>query len=219
MTKIGSIVAAVLLVFGIHANAFNDLQDVDSVKVNSIDRLTELDLIHGYPDGSFMPNNIVTRAEMTHILAKILFAGDSADNIYVYATYPDVPHDHWAFASIEQMSKLFMINGYEDGTFKPNNGVTYGEAIKIIVNMLNYEHEAEENGGYPNGYIAVAESIGLTKNLDYEPDKSATRADIAVMVNNSLDIPHMIITSYTMNGDIECVVNDRLTFYNLITYN
>ena len=64
------------------------------------------------------------------------------------ATFSDVDSTHWAESYINQMRRNKLLNGYEDGTFRPENEVTTGEYIKILAMALNpnYEYKAPEEG-------------------------------------------------------------------------
>ena len=70
----------------------------------------------------------------------------------VYAgSYPDVAEDHENFDAIEYLDDNEIVNGYEDGTFGPNNSVTRAEAMKIILSALNIEVESNLDEIFPDG--------------------------------------------------------------------
>lgn len=84
-----------------------------------------------------------------------------------------------------------MRNGY----FKPDESITVLDAVKIIVTALGYKPKAER-GGYPDGYINVAEEIGLINKNDFEFKTYATREEVAYLIFRCLDIPLMQQTSF-----------------------
>ncbi|RVU55583.1 S-layer homology domain-containing protein [Anaerosphaera multitolerans] len=82
-------------------------------------------LISGYPDGTFKPNNKITRAEFAQMISGYITVGGSATN------FNDVK-DHWAKEAIEKLYGNQSIKGYPDGTFKPNDLITRAEAVTIL---------------------------------------------------------------------------------------
>ena len=186
--------------------------------MSSIDRLAELGIVSGYEDGTFRPNKKVTRAEAVTMLYNMIPFGDSGDVFYVSSTYSDVTQEHWAFHEVEVMSALGYIDGYPDGTFRPEETLTYSEAVKLIMDILNYGFAAEEYGGYPNGYMSAAVSIALADGVELAYDDEVTREDLAVLIDNALDAPIMVISSYNTDGRAEYAPDPELTYYKLMEY-
>jgi hypothetical protein len=87
-------------------------------------------IISGYPDNTFRPNNNATRAQ----LLKIVVLGEGWP-LYVPATptFLDVDPNTWSYAFIETGVYHGIISGYPDGTFRPGNSITRGQLSKIIV--------------------------------------------------------------------------------------
>lgn len=85
-------------------------------------------LFEGYPDGTFRPDAPVTRAEMTVVLARMLetsLEGRGAD-------FSDLPADHWAYHEIVALAQMGILNGYSDGSFRPDASITRGESAAIV---------------------------------------------------------------------------------------
>jgi hypothetical protein len=55
------------------------------------------------------------------------------EKTFAATTYPDVPETHWAYKAISKLTDLGIMKGYEDGTFRPNGTITYGEFVKMVV--------------------------------------------------------------------------------------
>ncbi len=83
-------------------------------------------IITGYTDGTFRPNEYITRAEFTVMISRMLALELTADG-----SFPDTG-DHWANAYIMALKAAGMVDGYTDGTFKPENDITRAEAVKIV---------------------------------------------------------------------------------------
>ncbi|NMA94344.1 MAG: S-layer homology domain-containing protein, partial [Clostridiales bacterium] len=136
MKKILSIALVLALVLGSFATVFAaDFTDVkDSDKFNeAVNVLTGLGIVSGYPDGTYKPNKVVTRAEMAALIINSLgltVSGRSA------TPFSDVSESHWASGFIAYAASLNIIKGYPDGTFKPGNTVSYNEALAMIINAL-----------------------------------------------------------------------------------
>ncbi len=95
--------------------------------------------------------------------------------------------DHWAKDTITQLIGLGVINGYEDGTFRPENTVQVDEFIKMTVTSLG--HELENGTSYwASTYIDKAKTLGLVKNGEYTNyTRPITRAEMARIIVRALD--------------------------------
>ncbi len=163
---------------------------------DAVSRLTALGIITGYPDGTYRPEQPVTRAEFAKIIIGALGIGDAALYAAGPTKFPDVPASHWASGYINVASDTGIINGYPDGTFLPERSVTFAEAVKMIVAGLGYTPMAETIGGYPGGYLAVAAEKDITDGVNVVGSISANRGSIAMMVDNSLEVELMEQVSY-----------------------
>ena len=94
--------------------------------------MNELGIVKGYEDGTFRPENYITRAEFATMVSR--FA--NMKNIEIKGSFKDVTTEHWAYKTINFAKIMGWISGYEDGTFKPDNPITRAEAITIINRML-----------------------------------------------------------------------------------
>ena len=94
----------------------------------------------------------------------------------------------------EQKTDLYnfgIMTGDENGNFNPQNQISNEEIIKMIVCLIGYKEKAEQNGGYPTGYIMTAATCGVTKGLQLVNNVSAIRGDVGIMIHNALDVPIM----------------------------
>ena len=101
----------------------------------AIATLTNMGIIKGYTDGSFQPNKSITRAELATIIAR--FAKLDVNT----KTFSDIT-GHWAQKNIELAAGNGWINGYEDGTFRPNNNITRAETFAMINRVLDRQTES-----------------------------------------------------------------------------
>ena len=112
------------------APQFKDVKAGDWYKT-AVDIMARQGVIKGYEDGTFRPNQPITRREFAAIAAR--YAG----NIDAWKTFRDVPPTDWAYKLINRVAGAGWINGYEDGTFRPNNNITRAEVVAIVNRMLN----------------------------------------------------------------------------------
>lgn len=207
--------AAVISAFSLQAYA---LDDVDPTIC--ISELRLLGVVNGYEDGEFHPDREITRAEMIKIASNLMpestNMGIVSINFSKTPLFPDLDFSHWAYNDIDRMHTLNIANGYEDGNFYPDSPITYQEALKIIIEMLNYGEEVENSGGYPNGYITTAEKLGITNGVNFNASDNASRENLATIVYNTLDIPHRVISSYTVGGNAVYETDENITFRSMI---
>lgn len=181
-------VATALLSVG--AFAAVDFPDVETgyPYKNAIYALADKGVINGIQqeDGSFLfkPEATITRAEFAKMIA-VAVTGN-APLSETTAKFPDVAEDHWANKYIAYAVKAGIINGNSDGTFRPENPVTYGEAVKMIVCAKGYASLVKPVEGEPwyQCYIKVANDVNITKNAVTRGDAEASRGMVAQLVYN-----------------------------------
>lgn len=102
----------------------------NSWAAKEIATLTNAGILKGYNDGTFRPNASITRAEYAAIASRFdkLSGGTK--------TFADVPSSHWAYAAITSAAEKGWVNGYSDGTFRPENAITRAEVVKITNAVL-----------------------------------------------------------------------------------
>lgn len=152
--------------------------------------------IVGYPDGSVRPNGNITRAEATTIFFRLL-TEDARDDFWCTENdYPDVSGKDWFNVAVSTMTNAGIIEGYPDGTFKPNNPITRAE-LATMISRFDLDYDGKINGydfsdilghwaedeihqsayrgwvvGYPDG--------------TFRPDRYITRAETVTMINRVL---------------------------------
>lgn len=111
----------------------NDFADVDAARWSNdaISTMKKYGLINGYSDGTFRPTAAITRAEFVTMVARFYDIDEAAETSYTDAV------GHWAEKYIALAQKMGWINGYSDGTFRPDKYITRAEAIKVINNLLD----------------------------------------------------------------------------------
>lgn len=161
----------------------------------SIELLVNKGIISGYEDGTFKPDNHVTRAEFVKMIA-------SAFNLTGEAVgeFTDVSSDHWAYSYIKNASAAGIINGYDDGSFNPEGIITREQAAVIIYRAISFTHNIAE-GAFVFGDMSTISDYALRAIIDladaglingtgdgmFSPAVSTTRAQTAVLINNAIE--------------------------------
>jgi thiol-disulfide isomerase/thioredoxin len=152
--------------------AFTDVPS-NHPNYEAINYVQAKDIVEGYSDGTFKPDITINRAELTKIIMATEFESDLIENCNVYSTnLSDVPAEAW-FASFVCTAKAnAVIDGYDDGTFKPAQNVTFVEAAKII--SLGFGQDLPTNAAlwyqpyvdYLSEQSAIPESVtAVAKNI------------------------------------------------------
>lgn len=180
------LVVAMMLSLCTAAFAFSDTADLDKAAQGSIAKLNGLNIINGYPDGTFKPGNNITRAEFAKIACIAGGMGKSAEILQSSPSmYSDVAAGQWYTGYINLCSSQGWVKGYPDGTFRPNAQITYAEVITVLVRLLGYNDNLP--GPWPVDYIAKAGALDITENISFDSNAPATRGDVAVMADATLD--------------------------------
>ncbi|MBQ3124414.1 MAG: S-layer homology domain-containing protein [Clostridia bacterium] len=123
--------------FRTQENEFSDVNEGDWYN-NNISTVAAAGIVNGYDDGTFLPNNKITRAEFATIAARFTSLVHEGENLFT-----DID-GHWAAEYINNAAITGWVNGYDDGTFKPNAEITRAEAITLI-NRVLYRYVLEED--------------------------------------------------------------------------
>jgi hypothetical protein len=148
--------------------------------------LFNMGIIKGYPDNTFRPSNPLTRAEFSAIVRLITDFEEEIDSVTSENYFADVDSDHWASDTIQFVRRVGLIAGYPDGTFKPDNNISHGECLSILVRLLNQEEEESELP-WPENHIKIAGDLGILYDIEIDNHRDfATREDIVKYVWNVL---------------------------------
>lgn len=199
LKKVISSVAALTMVASSVAAFAVDFPDVESTAsyAQAVQELSALDVISGYDDGTFGPDKLVTRAEITKMIVDALAERSSAEASTESTKFADVSADHWAKGYINQGVANGFIAGMSDTEFDPDANVTYVQAQKMLVSAIGYETFAQAQGGWPTGYKTYAASLDITKGISGIKDSTElTRAQVAQMIDNAMDAPLCVIAGW-----------------------
>lgn len=191
MKKLLSLVLALSMVLSMFSFAYAvELTDIDGkYYAGSVEALVELGVINGNPDGTFKGEDVVTRAELAKMLV-ICLGQDQAAKIAKGSTqFPDVAAEHWASGYINVAAQGQVVIGNPDGTFRPDDEVSYAEAVTMVGRALGYKNVIDATGTWPTNYITKAAELQLLDDMKYDKDDveaGATRGNVAILLWNML---------------------------------
>lgn len=119
-------------------NKFTDVSD-NAWYCSAVSTLSAMGIISGYPDASFRPNASITRAEFAAIATRFDADGDKTP-----VSFSDIA-GHWAKDEIAVAANNGWVNGYEDGSFRPQNNITRAETMSLVNRVLNRRPETTED--------------------------------------------------------------------------
>lgn len=157
---------------------FPDTQNLWYGYIESIEFLAEKEIITGHPDGTFKPTDPINRAEFLKLAFKSRGSSEPASG----HCFTDVPEDAWFAPYVCAARRREIINGYDDGTFKPAQTVNTVEAMKML--LLVYGHEANEPPGelWYKPYVTVFDRTNVLPEGTYLPNQPLDRAHAADLI-------------------------------------
>lgn len=148
----------------------------------------------GYPDGTVRPGGSITRAEATTIFFRLLTEESRSQFWATENRYSDVSAGQWYNNAVSTMTRAGIVNGYPDGTFRPNAPITRAEMAKIIALFAKLEPSAERfpdtAGHWAEPYIRLAAGSGWIEGYPdgtFRPNQSITRAETVTMIDRVLE--------------------------------
>ena len=166
-----------------------------------IENLSSLGIMSGYSDGTFRPNDLITRAEFCTAMDKLL-------NLTTFTpqtpTFTDVNSSDWFYNAVEAAVYAGIAKGYNDGTFRPEASISRQEIACVLVQALGKSQLANANSQaatsfaddnsiawWSRGFVYVAMQQGIIGGYSddsFDPGHGATRAEVAVMISNFLKV-------------------------------
>ena len=195
--------------------AFTDQADI-KVDSDVVDTLVSLGVINGYTDGSFKPNDTVTRAEMAKMIY-VLRTGNSDASAYNddYSTFADIK-GHWARGYVKYCQSLGIIAGQSATKFAPDQTVTAQEAAKMLLVTLGYD--AQKAGLVGTTWAAktnaLADENGLLEDVNTSFTGPCPRQYAAQLIYNAIDAATVVwrddaYTKYNYNGDENKTIGEK----------
>lgn len=163
---LASVTALAVGVTGVAAaDTFTDVKS-SNVHYESIEALAAFGIIKGYGDGTFKPDAIVTRGQTAKMIAGALKLDT---NNVKDPNFSDIKTSNQYYGAIAALANAGFVDGYEDKTFRPKDGITHAEAAMLLASVVDYTTEE---------LLAIVKELGI----DYNPIKQTTRAELASLL-------------------------------------
>lgn len=196
LKRILLLTALFLLLFSVSAFANNNTRNASDETINVIKLL---EIANGDNNGNMNFDKEVTRAEFIKMAISASTSKETAANIKLnISLFPDVKNSYWGAGYISVAINNGLVNGYLDGTFKPNNKVTLEEAATIVLRLLGYS-DSDFVGSYPAAQLKKYEDLKLNENIFAEKGDKLTREECMILLYNAL-------SAKMKNGNVYCTV-------------
>ena len=184
------------------ASSFSDINNVEGREY--IEKFAEKGYIKGYEDGTFKPNNTITRAEISQILSSF-----NINLKFEEITFKD--SNGWFYNAIKRATENGFLSGYKDGTFKPNNKITRYEIIKITSYLVRNEEYNKVQLPYtdaekiPSWVLNDVNNLYASKVIEMYPNnlingnENITRAEVVTMLSKALEVNSWDMNKVTQN--------------------
>ena len=183
------------------AESFSDVTDKKTAQ--NVEVLRLLGVIEGNGAGQFNPYAQLTRAEFSKMVVMLIGKGNEAMRYRTVTIFPDVRASHWAAGYINlavRQTEPKLLAGTPDGTFQPERAITYGEAVTILMRVLGYA-DKDTGGVWPDSYIDLAKSAGVSNGVELAGNAAITRAQAAQLFVNVLYADTKDGKNYIDRGD------------------
>ena len=186
---------------------FSDVSDPTIRQSAEVLRL--MGVLDGYADGTFRPGTVLNRAQFCKMAVYAMNGSSELGRYSTVTVFPDVKPSHWAASYINMAAKgKNIISGYPDGRFYPERTVTVGHAVTVLLRILGYKDE-NIGGVWPDSYMAVAATIGLTEGVSTNGNAGLTRGQAARLFRNLLEMEGAEGgTLYTLSEETDLVSVD-----------
>lgn len=167
------------LTFAVSAATFTDFEQVDYP--SAVIMLTDLGVLSGYEDGTFRPNNTMSRSEIAKVMAVLSTdTMSTSDGLSFLDT-----QNSWAKDYIEYCAQEGIISG-SDGYFRPEDNLTVRELCKMLLVIIGEKEELFTGAIWAENVEEYANSYGLLAGFVGELDRYVTREGAALLINNAL---------------------------------
>ena len=168
--------------------AYTDQADIEATE--AVEMLNAIGVMTGDPDGSFRPNDTITRAEACRMIYTIRTNSDNADAYAnMQTTFKDVPSDAWYAGYVKHCQAANIVSGTSATTFEPNRDVTGVELALMCLRVMGYDPEKADIGGstWSTKTIGLATEAGLLDGVNTPITSACPRQWAAQIMYNTID--------------------------------
>ncbi|MCL2837592.1 MAG: S-layer homology domain-containing protein [Oscillospiraceae bacterium] len=158
----------------------NNIYIIEIHDLNDEERLAEFERVKNQFNLEYI--NIVWQSDIHPGMYGVDVVGDRS-------VFADVERTHWAIGILHYVYDKGIITGDGDGNFRPNDDITEREAVTMVVRALGYSEQAQSLGGFPYGYIQIAEELGLFEHttMDIAAERrESLRGNVIMLLYNAI---------------------------------
>ena len=228
MRKVLSFVLVLSLVLGSFSMAFaatpasTGLSDIDGIDNEAAIQVSyDLGIVTGNPDGTFLPEKAVTRAEFAAMITRALAIPDSALAGYTSTSFKDTTGYGWAVPYLAFCQSKGILLGDGAGNVMPGRTINTNEAVTMVLRSIGYtSNSAELVGVWPANYVTLAQDLDLYG--DVAAVTSVDKANAAQIIYNALTVNKVQVatdgtttvgTKSMLTSGLDCTSTDRLVSY------
>lgn len=164
--------------------AFDDVADPEVSLAATT--LRGLGIVAGTSANNFTPNNGLSRAEACTLIINTMGLSNQVNTYKQRTIFSDVLPNSWYTGIVNLAYAKGIVNGYGNGTFGPEDKVTYGHFATMLLRLLGYTSE-QIGSVWPLDYTAFCDDLELSEGLDLQPDQVLTRAQAAILLYRTLN--------------------------------
>ena len=229
INRLVSMLLAVVMVFGLFAvttsaaDAFTDIEGHWAQEI--INEWASYKVVNGYPDGTYKPDNYITRAEFAQVIKNLLALEKKADK-----DFSDVAKDAWYYDAVMCVAKAQIMQGDGNGTFRPDDYITREEALlayaRLVIGVgedelpddLSMFKDGDEVSSWAKDRISALVREGIILGMPdgkIHPKDNITRAELLAMLKQTQGADH---NHYFVGEDGSCSIchkseEETLKFY------
>jgi hypothetical protein len=189
LRKLLSVLLVLVMLFGLTTTALAYTDVTATTQTGPVEKLSALGIIKGYADGTFKPENPITRAEFAAVIVRAMGLETAAKLINSPTKFSDVTANYaWAYGYINIASAKGIVKGDPDGRFRPSDKVSFAEAITMLLHAGGWD-AACSTMDWPAGFVMKAVEFDLTDDVAFDANAPANRGAVAVMTYNALAMP------------------------------
>lgn len=206
--KLTSFILSAVMMLGFTVSSFAAVSPdaQDSKYKDAIELLGALEIMVGDAEtGAFRPDDTIKRSEFAKVAVTSMGMENLAGSFAYPTQFPDVVENHWANGYINVATNQGIIIGDDEGNFRPDDTITYAEAVTVLVRLIGHTPVAEKKGGFPQGYVTVATQTGITKSAVASNNAAVTRGMVAQLTANALVTDKMEQTNFGSDESYQVV--------------
>ena len=187
MKRIAALLLSALLILpalSVSRAAFDDISDPEVSLAAT--NLRGLGIVSGTSANNFTPNNGLSRAEACTLIINTMGLSNQVNTYKQRTIFSDVLPNQWYTGIVNLAYAKGIVNGYGNGTFGPNDKVTYGHFATMLLRLLGYTGD-QIGSVWPLDYTAFCDNLELSEGLNLRPEQVLTRGQAAILLYRALN--------------------------------